>query len=115
MAGAGVPVGGVSQIAFFAMKPRVDPCARWIGEILAEIVRLLPTSGFGEPKGPGDRIELRGWFGAGEGGASEVVGGHKLTSTRFPRQGKREYTAMPICPGKYTDINFLNKNGRFCD
>ena len=44
LAGPGIPVAGVSIVAFLAMEPRMDPCPGRIGEVLASVMSLVPAA-----------------------------------------------------------------------
>ena len=54
-AGAGIPVGGVSEIPFLAVQVGVDPGSGSPGDFLAKVVGGVPLPGLGEPEGAGGR------------------------------------------------------------
>lgn len=45
-----IPVGGVPQIAFLAMKVGMKPGSIGVGKVLGDIVCSMPIPSLGEPK-----------------------------------------------------------------
>ena len=64
------------MIAFLPMEIGVDPGTSRIGDILAEIVGVVPAPSLGEPEGLGGDIQPGGWGGILESGAGKRVDGH---------------------------------------
>ncbi len=49
--GAGIPVGSIGAIAFLTMQEGMNPSPGGSRDFLAKVVRGVPATGFGQPKG----------------------------------------------------------------
>lgn len=74
--GAEVPVGGVFRIPFLAVEVGVDPRAFGIGNVLNEVVGLVPAAGAGEPQRAQGVGEFGGRVVRFAGGLVELFGIH---------------------------------------
>ena len=74
--GPEVPVGGVFRIPFLAVEVGVDPRAFGIGNVLNEVVGLVPAAGAGEPQRAQGVGEFGGRVVRFAGGLVELFGIH---------------------------------------
>ena len=70
-----IPIRGIAVIALLTMQVRVDPCTRGLGDILAGIVRIVPTPRLAEPQRAQGGVAASGRCGIGCCGAGEFFSG----------------------------------------
>ncbi len=67
----------------------MNPRSGGVRDVLAEIVGIVPATGFGEPEGLGGGAEVAGRCGIVLGGGGEFVGGHDGGSLKEKRVGEK--------------------------
>lgn len=62
LAGTGIPVGGVAEVAFDTVKVGMDPGAHGLGNIIAKRMGIIPAIGVNKPERFLGGGALRRWF-----------------------------------------------------